>query len=40
MTNDRRKGNREGRKPKKAAPPKPNASNPSLKDPLPKQPKP
>ncbi|MBB5720101.1 hypothetical protein FHR23_003061 [Stakelama sediminis] len=31
MSNDKRRGNRETRKPKKARPPKPNASNPSVK---------
>jgi hypothetical protein len=31
MAKSQRKGNKEIRKPKKPAPPKPNASNPSLK---------
>ena len=31
MTKSQRKGSKESRKPKKAQPPKPNASQPSLK---------
>jgi hypothetical protein len=38
MAKEQQRGNREARKPKKAGPPKQNASNPSLKGTPPVQP--